>query len=378
MLSHARDGTIIDQTVTDADGHAPLIVSGDALISVVFPAVIGPETTVRVVTTLAPAEQLTVFSSQPASTSQAAIGSLTIDGPPIAGADNININLGCATSSVTSLPATIEVPTCSLGTDTQLDVLVRASHLAGELATELDGYAAGRVSLANGTASFHIDAWTTLMATVPIEVSGPVYSVDLTTFADGVQFDIQRIVDEAWLWAGLAIDATQATATLSDSPFVRTTARRIEGLPQSLTYAESDFLPRVTPRTTLKTLYPLTFGWQPASTGDAFHLDASWQNDAVGPHNTVRWSVFLPPDSSNVTFPLVDGALAAATSRTEIASRDVTTSYIDSDDHDGFTELMRDGLQLRGEYSSPVELAASPVRTTSVPGCECSAPRMPR
>ena len=154
-------------------------------------------------------------------------------------------------------------------------------------------------------------------------------------FSDGVSFGAQDVTDHAELWNGLIVDSSEVTAEVAGSQGGRRITRTMMGLPQTLTYAESDFLPGVTTNTSRGRLDPLTFDWQAASVGDVLVVNATWQNKAVGVRKPVVWKAVLPPDATSVTFPSFDDALAAATSRPDILLR-----YVDSDRYDGFEALL--------------------------------------
>jgi len=373
VVAHTYDGTPLARAITDADGNAPLVVNGDALISIVFPAVIDPNTSISVITTPAPVDELTVHVP-PGPAPSPVIGTLTVDAPALASAEAFTIDLGCGSQTVTSLPATIDVAQCSLGTDTQLDVLVRGWHSVGDLGSELDGYAARRLPFTTGATSFSVPAWETATTNVPISVQGVVPSVVLTLVVDGIRFGTQDVTDHAELWNGLTVDASEVTAAIVSEQGWRTTTHTATGLPQAVTYTASDFLPVVTTNTTRGRLDPLAFDWQPASVGDALVLDAQWQNNAVGVRNPIMWNAVLPPDSATVTFPILDGALAVATSRPDPWNGNVILRYYDSDRYDGFDAVISDGLHVEDAASGlPVLVAptSTPVRTADAYGCDC-------
>lgn len=351
VVSHAADGTVIDQVAADDSGRASLRVDDDALVSVVFPAVIEPSTTVHVVTTLAPDAELTVYG--PADSSEAApvVGVLNVNGPALPDAEWFDIDFGCTHANVASLPATIDVRSCSLGSDDQVDVLVRAAHsIGGDLSFALDGYAAGRVSLVNGAVSFDIGAWETATTNAPVTVDAAGASVELRLYSDGLPFGTQDLTDHADLWKGLVVDATQVAARIHGDQGERLTIRDFDGVPDAVTFAEADFLTEVAPTITLASLNPLSLRWDETRLGDAVDLHATWKADGVNERGGTVWDAILPPEATTITFPAFVDELAIATSRGTIESDHVLLQYVDSPAYDGFAALAADGVRVLDEY----------------------------
>jgi hypothetical protein len=173
----------------------------------------------------------------------------------------------------------------------------------------------------------------------------------------------------------LTVDASEVRAAMGDQHGWRRTEHSMTGLPQTLTYAESDFLPVVTTNTTRGHLNPLVFDWEDAPMGDVVVVNVQWKNNAVGVRNPVTWNAVLPPDSTSVTFPLFDDLLAIATSRPDNWDGQVLRTYFDSDRYDGFDALLSDGLNVEhASYAVPVLVAptSTPVRTTFAYGCDCA------
>src|SRR5574338_15568 len=83
VVSHAADGTVIDQVVADDSGRAPLVVDDDALVSVVFPTGTEPSITFHVITTSAPDTELTVYGPAGSSETAPVVGMLTVNGPAL-------------------------------------------------------------------------------------------------------------------------------------------------------------------------------------------------------------------------------------------------------------------------------------------------------
>lgn len=352
VVSHAVNGTLIDQVVADDSGRALLVVDDDVLVSVVFPAVIEPSTTVHVVTTLAPDAELTIYGPPDHSRPEPIVGVLNVNGPALPGATVFDIDLGCTRVSVASLPATIDVGACSLGTDDKLDVLVRGG-VTGDVSFWLEGYAAGRLALTNGAATFDIAEWKTAPTDAPLTIDAAGASLALSVYADGLLFDTQDLTDHASLWDGLIADTTRVTASIAGDQGSRVTVRDFNGVPQALTFTETDFLPPIAPSLTLSSLNPLSLRWEPTPLGDAVNVQASWNADGVGTRNATVWDAVLPPESTTVTFPVLVDALAIATSRAEVQRDYVSLRYLDDEAYDGFAPLAAAGLRV-GDTDTPV------------------------
>ncbi len=351
VISSAPDGTILDQTNADAVGRAALDVDDDSVVSVLFPGNITSLTSaISIVTVAAPADELSIHG--PARTTPPLIvGVLQVSGPNLTAAKYFDVTIGCATTRVTSLPASIDVGACSMGSDTNLDVLVAGYHDVGTPpVAQLDGYAAGRVPMTNELAMFNAPSWTKTGTNVPVTADGVTAVVEMELLSDGLPFGPQTLTDHATLWTGLTVDATRITASLPGLDAARVTTRELAGTPTAIAFAASDFLAPISVSATIANLAPANITWDAAGIGDAVNLHAVWELGGsvqavvpTGPHRVI-WNAVLPPDATGVTLPALDGDLARAIMPIMIDPIDVAVRYVDSDAHDGFAALLAAGV----------------------------------
>lgn len=304
VIGHTSDGAVIDQTSTDAVGRAEVGVDDGALISVVFAT--------SVLTTAAIGDELVVHG--PArERPPLVVGVLQVNGPAVAMTTSYDVQLGCAAVARASLPANIDVGACSMGMDTQLDVLVRAFDN-----DTLLGYSAGRVAMSDGVARFDIASWETAYTPIAVAQDGVAASVELDELADGLPF---RTPTASGAWVGLVAEQSRITATLDS----RVTVREVAGVPTSIALAAGDFLPALALPATLVSPEPLTFAWDAGGfPADAVRVHARWA--------AREWIAVLPPDATTVSVP------AAALGTTE-APIEVTLAYVESSVADGFAAL---------------------------------------
>lgn len=354
VISSAPDGSIVDQTVADAVGRAAIGADDDSLVSVIFPGTITEITpAISVVSVAVGADEMAVHGPGHGPP-PLIVGGLQVDGPNLNAAAYFDIQIGCANVRVTKLPAAIDVGACSMGTDTRLDVLVAGYHDAGTPpAPVLDGYAAGRVAMVDGLATFTATQWLTTTTSVPVTLDGVMPSIELALLSDGLSFGAQPVTDHGTVWTGLAVDASRITATLPGTASARVTTREVAGVPASISFAATDFLAPVALSTAIAHLAPTLVTWEPASIGDAVDLHATWEIDPgvrgapavpTGPHRVV-WDAVLPPDAASATLPLLDGELATAIEPQRIDPANVMLRYVESPAHDGFAALLAAGVQ---------------------------------
>jgi hypothetical protein len=353
VIGHSPNGQVIDQTNADAVGRASIGVDDDSLVSVIFPGNLGSLTSViSIVTVTVPDEEVTIYGPSRSGPPPLIVGVLQVAGPNLTGADYFDIRIGCATARVLRLPATIDVGACSMGSDTKLDVLVAGYHDVGgdPPAPLLDGYAAGRVQMTNGVATFDVTAWQTTGPSVPLALDGVAPIVEVALFSDGLSFGSQQVIDHATLWTGLVVDASRITASIAGVNAARVTTLEQPGEPTSIALGNDDFLPPVSVTAALATSAATTFTWDAASIGDAVNLHVTWELDSSGmpavpegPHRVI-WDVVLPPDASNATLPSLDDDLGRAITPVNIVPIDVLLRYVDSDLHAGFAALYADGI----------------------------------
>lgn len=353
VISSAPDGTILDQTNADAVGRASIDVDDDSLVSVVFPGNLSAATTViSIVTVAAPEEEVSIHGPRRNSTPPLIVGVLQVDGPNLPAADYFDIRIGCATTRVTDLPATIDVGACSMGSDTNLDVFVAGYHDVGSdpPAPQLDGYAAARVPMANELATFDVGAWSKTGTNVPVTVDGVTAVVELELMSDGLSFGTQPLTNAATLWTGLTVDASRITASLPGINAARVTTREVAGAPTAIELDADNFLAAISVSAAITSLTPATITWDAEGIGDAVNLHAVWElGSAVqaavptGPHRVI-WDAVLPPDATGATLPMLDGELAKAIAPIVIDPVDVVVRYVDSGAHDGFAALLAAGV----------------------------------
>ncbi len=327
VLSHRADGSIIDTVMPDPTGHAEVAIEPGALITVVFPSM--PP---QIVTTLAPAGDLTVHGP-PADPSPSVAGALGIMPVMALGAASYDVELGCLTVHEPQLPATIDVIGPCLGSDENLDILIHGRDGAG---TEV-GYAAGRVALNGDVAEFDPPMWLTSGTPVPVTVEGVAATVTWALYADGLAFDRATITGGATLPTGLAVDAMTVAITADQ----RVTTESFTTAPTAIAVSAADLLPPVTP--------------MPARSGDALSWTApSLSAAAVDVRITWSegvWDVVGPPDLASVVLPAITNTPAlpsqiavrylAATGVTDFSA--ITEMFAEQTGDDDIVALPPDG-----------------------------------
>jgi len=317
VIGHAPDGTVIDQTATDAVGRAEVGVDDDSLVSVIFA---GVDTSIVTV----PAQGELAIHGPAHDTPPLIVGVLQVDGPPLPAASHFTVQLGCATVVAPKLPADIDVGACSMGSDTQLDVLVRGLDDANAVV----GYAAARVAMTGGLADLAIASWQTTTTNVPITLAGVAPAIELALLCDGLPFQAPVLADHAEVWTGLVVDATRMRAAIGSAQL---TTREQPGAPSSIALGPDDFLPAIELTTTLG---ESAFTWQPANLGDAVNLHATWS----GPDDRrTTWDAVLPPDTGDVALP-------AAQVEPITAGVDVALRYLDAGAYEDFAALLAAGI----------------------------------
>jgi hypothetical protein len=353
VVSSAPDGTIVDETVADAVGRAAIGADDDSLVSVIFPGTITEITPAISVVSVAVAADAMSVDGPGHGPAPLLVGGLQVDGANLNTAAYFDVQIGCATVRVTKLPAAIDVGACSMGTDTSLDVLVAGYHDAGTPpAPVLDGYAAGRVAMVNGLATYTATQWLTTTTSVPVTLDGVMPSLQLELLSDGLSFGGQPVTDHGTAWTGLVVDASRITATLPGTASARVTTRNVAGVPASISFTANDFLAPVALSTAIAHLAPTLVTWAPAAVGDAVNLHATWEIDPalrgapavpIGPHRVI-WDAVLPPDAAGATLPLLDGDLGTAVEPQSIDPANLVLRYVESPTHDGFAALLAAGV----------------------------------
>lgn len=314
VISSHPDGTVVDQVTADGVGRAEL--TSAELITVVF---VRAATTAIVTTPPLPTGELAVHGPPRDPAPGVIVGALAVAPQAPLAADHYDLELGCTTVTVTALPVSLDVAARCLGSDVNLDVLVR-----GYAGAQLVGYAAGRVPLVDGAAMFAPASWQTTGPTVPIALDGVAPALDWILWVDHLAFDAHPLGDHGQLWTGLAVDAAAVHAVLA----TQTTTRELPSAPTALAFAAADFLPPVAPGLAIVDPTKLAVGWTAVDPGaDALDLHVEWA--------ATTWDAVLPPDADRVTFPAftMPGAISVA-----------SLSYVDSSEVVGFAALAAGGV----------------------------------
>jgi hypothetical protein len=282
---------------------------------------------------------------------------------------------------VTKLPEYIDIGTCSLGSDDNLDVLARGYHsIANDPpAPVLDGYAAGRAKMIGGVAVLQLPAWQTSGMPVPLTLDGVTPYVDWTFYADGVGFGGEPLGTSPFAYANLAVDTTVVQASLVASGRAQITHRYIAGVPSAIALSATDFLPAFDASTTITSAAPFALGWDAATATDvdAVHLHATWQGgrlttNVVPTAHRVIWDAVVPSDVTEVRLPALDDDLGATLAGTDgIVPVDIVLRHLDSSELADFAAVQRAGLHAEDTVQiSPMIAApaAGQVRTSHVIG----------
>ena len=304
VLSHRDDGSQLDRQVADATGRALIATEVGGYATVIFPATIQPSTpTIAVITMPLPVTGTLEVVGPPRAKVPTVAGALAITAPPLAAVDGYDVDLGCVTIRVAALPATVNVSAACLGSDANLDVIVR-----GTSADEVLGYAATRVPLADGVATFDIATWDTGGVAIPVTLTGVTPAIALAVTADRLEFPTLPVTDHATLWNNFAVDSSTVTATLGFAMLGEITTRTAPGTPTAIAFGPDDFLPELASVVLLDDRATLAIRWNDAGfVPDSFDLHVTWQ---PGPH-PITWDALLPPDADHIRFPTLDPDLAS-------------------------------------------------------------------
>jgi hypothetical protein len=345
ILSHRADGTILDDQVADATGTAAVQTEPGAYITAVFPALIAPlPTTLSLVTAPSPNDASDfVLHGPPHQLVPIVVAGLTVMGPPLPGALDYTVDLGCNTQTSTTLPAIVDVIAACEGTDTNLDILVRGYDGTGALL----GYAASREPIGmdqsgNAIAELDVDTWQTTGSDVAVTQTGVTADVALTLISDTLAFDTPAIANgEASVWNGLVVDSSIASATLD----TQTATQYAPGTPSAIAFSTDDFMGAIA-APTLALDVTLDVAW-PAITvtgPDALDLHLSWTVDGQA-ITTIVWDAVLPPDTNEIAFPQLDPttqmAIALPIDPSAIAGQ---LTALDSSDLTDFGDLQAAGI----------------------------------
>jgi len=320
VLATTIDGAPIDEQTTAGDGHAALAYEPGELVTIEFMRT----SVTQLITTPAPATGMLAIHGPLADRAPIIAGVLAITAPPIT-ASLFVVDLGCTKVVVPSLPATANILATCFGTDSNIDVLVRALQDGNTVA-----YSAARVSIDNEVGMLDISDWTILSDTsIPIAQNDVSAMITLDEVADGFPFPA---ITGTEVWSGLVSDQTRVHAVAANT----TTTQFIAGLPTSIAFAASDFLPAAT---TQLTRAQSTFSWTAFGVGDLTNLHAAW--------STFTWDAVLPPDATTIGFP--DPNIA-------VPADGVTTSLraIDGPDTASFDEVQTAGIRIQGPTGATI------------------------
>jgi len=325
VVSHTADGKQIDATTADAVGVADIGVADGAMVSVLFPGIISDLTPNIQIVTAPLTDGMKIVGPADDPGPATIVGGLQIN-PKNIQATSYEIQLGCATFTVTQMPTVLDVGARCMGSDTNVDVLVTAINGSDPV-----GYAAGRVAMVDGMAEFDPPKWETMYTTVPATVSPSTATLGWTLVSDGLPFTTP--IGE--LPTGLMVDRVVVTADIGS--LIETT-HWYPMVPASIALTDADFLAPLA--ASLKAGY----SWTAAGFGDAVDVRASWDTDPTGSAanavpagaHHVQWDAILPPDATMIAAPPV-GLLPPATA-------DIALRYVDGSASDGFpaTEIHAD------------------------------------
>jgi hypothetical protein len=360
VISHTLEGDVLDQQVTDGAGEAQLQYQAGALVTAVFHRGAG----YHVITTPALATGQLAIHGPPPDQAPILSNSLVLTAVPI-DADTITVDMGCTTAIVTSFPKTLDVPAQCLGSDSNLDVLVRAT--TGDAVV---GYAAARVpSDQDSVGMLDIPAWTTTFTAVPVTENDLGATIELDEVSDGFVFTTPAgsTSDVANAWTGLVADATHVRARVGLAGAGQTTTQFTSGLPASVAFTAADFLPEATTTVALRDRATLAFGWTALAAGDLTNLHATWMPAA----DPITWDVVLAPDADHIAFPQLDPDLSSVL---PAPTGDVTLTTdlraVDGPDTTDFASVQAAGLWLLTTTAPTIvpPPATGEIRETNVGG----------
>jgi hypothetical protein len=286
----------------------------------VFPGIISDLTPDITLLTAPLSDGMTLVGPEHAGTPPIIVGGLQMK-PKNIQADGFDIQLGCTTVHVPTMPAVVDVGARCMGSDQMLDVLITATQGGTPV-----GYAAGRVPMVDGMAEFDPPSWETTYDSLPVTVMHSGATVTWALVSDGLPF-VSSLGD---IPKGLMFDGIIVDADVSQG--AQHTTRWIPMTPAMVSITDADFLAPI------ETSLAAGYSWTAANLGDAVDLHAAWDTDAgarpavpTGPHH-VTWDAVLPPDATSVAFPPV-GVVNAP------AAPDLALRYVDSSLLDGFPAM---------------------------------------
>jgi hypothetical protein len=320
VLATNVDGAPIDQQTTAGDGHAAVEYEAGELVTIEFVRT----SVTQLITTPAPATGMLAIHGPIADRAPIIAGALAITAPPIT-ADTFVIDLGCTHIVLTSLPATVNILATCFGTDSKIDVLVRALQDGNLVA-----YSGARVPVVDEVGMLDISDWTMLSDTsIPIAQNDVSATITLDEVADGFVFPSIMGTE---VWTGLVSDQTRVHAVAANT----TTTQFTAGLPTSIAFAATDFLPAATSHLTRA---QSTFSWPAFGVGDLINLHAVWA--------AYTWDTVLPPDAATISFPDPNIAMPADGVMTSLRA-------IDGPDTASFDEVQAAGIRIQGPTDATI------------------------
>jgi hypothetical protein len=306
LIAHRANGEVIDATEADASGRGVLTVETNAFITTWFrwtprlgaDGIPEPEMRTFAVSTPAPDTEILIHGPVP---ELPVIGSLQVAiDEPIAAAGYL-VSIGCLTRLVTTLPVSLDLTSRCLGTDSKVDVLVRA--LDGN--HQYIGYAAGQAELVGAAAAFHASAWQFDAPPIRLILDGVDPIVRFAQVADGLEID-----DDVVHAAGVAKDGSLWNPMATSNILVRgyllsdgTTGaeigmfvRSMNGLANEVTVSSSDFMrtPPAAAQLSIAGNASMSWGEQPPD------VDLVYHSTQIG---LLSWNVVVPPTAGSVTLP---------------------------------------------------------------------------
>ena len=275
VISHRPNGEVIDDVTTDYSGNVDIGIEDGALLTALYPGTL--------VTQSAAPE---IHGPPVEAKNDLVIGTVDVAAPAMSAATRYEVDLGCVTIPTTTFPRTFNVTTCSLGTDQNLDVLVRA--FAGDAFL---GYDVANVPLVDEHAVVNV-AWKTTGTDLWVDGTVPAGAdLGIRFIVDGNAYDAPPVVDGKYIgyWPAepqrSELHAKIDTRTLDQVPMLK--GYFIFNLDQH---------PLLPPVATTLSRTANTFTWQ----APPFDVDTV---ELVARTNTLTWTATLPPTATSTSLP---------------------------------------------------------------------------
>ena len=347
VLAHDALGKPFQAVDADASGFASIQIVPGGTITVVFPGeptIMTPQISLITVPAPAPDSELDVHG--PPILTASAAGVLLVQPMTTIAADHYIIELGCTTSTVTQLPASITVSTLCLSKDGNLDLLVRAESNGQPV-----GYFADRVPIVDGFAMSTPASWQTVPPTIAVVASVPA-QLDWALLADGLVFGDTTVTAAAPVYTGLVATGSRLVASQQGA----TTTRWTSSVPIQVNVDAGDFLPAITDSLAGDGRH---YTWTPQTfSADAIDLHFEWMPDT----RQITWDAILPPDAGETYVPdLGGGDLGTVVG---FSNPPATLRYLDAATPGGFDALVANGVYVGTIAPRPID---GELRTTQAP-----------